>query len=631
VKPQRVLCYLVFGAASSAAAWAVKPHILVDDAAISFRYAKRFGQGLGLTYNDHERVMGFSNPLYTLILAGGSALGVDLETAAMGLAFLFYVATILLSVYLAERLSDLLGAVLTGLLLLGNGFFASQALSGMETSLATSLGLLFVAMLFHGKPLWAGVVLGLAVINKLDAGLLALALLFAWVTVHHTLPWAVAGTAVAVFTPWVVFALLYYGAVIPNSLHAKAWIHSRTFPFDRWWIADLFRLDISRGGLLLGAALLPACYRGLDPRGRLVSLVLLGWFLLHATAYSLLNLGDYYPWYLTALFPSITVLAGAFAARLVGGLPSRAARIAISLVLLAAVARWGLPLRQFLGPSAIKPWEAFDSDRRLAGIFIDQFGDKNEVVASAFGWVAYEVDNPFDDGSGLNSKTMIAPDYVVLHGPPPLDRGFTVPRLDHPEAVPLATFNLASDLYPGHTWFSVFGRPGSRIARSGRRFLQYRLFQLERDGPARGDAEARLEGNDLVAALHRETRYVVVNEGQGVHVVYTPVIAQGPGSPEGLAVAFSLGLDGAVVHRQLAVAGRSAAPVIALLPGSERRRRFTLALSTQAPPEREGAQGLVRWQNAKVIIGSASVDLARMRDAQLRETWQRYNRISPVP
>lgn len=69
---RQVLLYIMFGVASLAAAWVIKPHILVDDAAISFRYAKRFGQGLGLSYNDHERVMGFSNPLYTLILAGFS-------------------------------------------------------------------------------------------------------------------------------------------------------------------------------------------------------------------------------------------------------------------------------------------------------------------------------------------------------------------------------------------------------------------------------------------------------------------------------------------------------------------------------------------------------------------------------
>lgn len=626
----RVLLYAAFGAASLAAAAAHRPHILVDDAAISFRYARRLAHGLGLTYNDHERVMGFSNPLYTLILAGGSALGLDLETAALAFGMFCYAATVVLAVYLAERLSGLLGGLLTGLLLLGNAFLASQALSGMEASLATALGLLFAAMLLHGQPWAAGVLLGLAVVNKLDAGLLALAFAVAWLGVHRTIPWATAGIAAAVVAPWAVFAWLYYGAVIPNSLHAKAWIHSQTFPFDRGWLVDLFRRDIAHVALLAGAALLPACYRDLDARQRLVSLVLLGWFLLHAAAYSLVNLGDYYPWYLTALFPSITVLAGALAARAVGRLPPGLVRAAVAVALLAGVFAWGHPLRPFRSPNPIKPWEAFDSDRRLAGIFIDQYGDRSEVVASAFGWVAYEIDNPFDDGSGLNSRTMLAPDYMVLHGPPPLYTGSTVPRLDHPEAVPLATFNLASDLFPGHTWFTVFGRSGSRIARSGRRFLQYRLFQLAPDGPAPADAEVRLEGNDLVAALGREARYAVVNDSQVAHFVYTPVIAQGPGSPADSPVTFSIAVDGKLVHRRPALAEQPSEPVTVLLSGSDQRRGFTLSLSAHPSPGSAGPAG-VRWRNAKVIVGTASVDLARVRDRHLRRAWQRYNRVPLGP
>ena len=47
-----------------------EPPALYDDAAIGFRYSERLVDGHGLTYNDHERVMGFSNPLWTVLLAG---------------------------------------------------------------------------------------------------------------------------------------------------------------------------------------------------------------------------------------------------------------------------------------------------------------------------------------------------------------------------------------------------------------------------------------------------------------------------------------------------------------------------------------------------------------------------------
>jgi hypothetical protein len=44
------------------------PHIS-DDAYISFRYADRLASGQGLTFNPDERVEGYSNPLWTLLIS----------------------------------------------------------------------------------------------------------------------------------------------------------------------------------------------------------------------------------------------------------------------------------------------------------------------------------------------------------------------------------------------------------------------------------------------------------------------------------------------------------------------------------------------------------------------------------
>ena len=53
-----------------------------DDALISLRYAERFVQGLGLTWNDGERVEGYSNLAWVLATAALHALGMDLISAA---------------------------------------------------------------------------------------------------------------------------------------------------------------------------------------------------------------------------------------------------------------------------------------------------------------------------------------------------------------------------------------------------------------------------------------------------------------------------------------------------------------------------------------------------------------------
>ncbi len=51
----------------------------VDDSFISYRYARNLTRGLGLVYNEGEHVEGYTNFLFTMILAGGIELGLDPE------------------------------------------------------------------------------------------------------------------------------------------------------------------------------------------------------------------------------------------------------------------------------------------------------------------------------------------------------------------------------------------------------------------------------------------------------------------------------------------------------------------------------------------------------------------------
>ena len=58
-----------------AESWSPKPQI--DDAYISYRYAANLVEGRGLVYNPGEYVEGFTNLLWTLLVAGGLALGFE--------------------------------------------------------------------------------------------------------------------------------------------------------------------------------------------------------------------------------------------------------------------------------------------------------------------------------------------------------------------------------------------------------------------------------------------------------------------------------------------------------------------------------------------------------------------------
>ena len=118
-------------------------------------------------------MLGASNPLYTLILAGLDLVGLDPESAARVFGVVAFVGIALLAFDLAERLSNPVGGLVAALALSTDTHFRDMALSGMESGLAALLGLGAIAALLRRRDVLAGVLLGLAIWNKLDAGLLA--------------------------------------------------------------------------------------------------------------------------------------------------------------------------------------------------------------------------------------------------------------------------------------------------------------------------------------------------------------------------------------------------------------------------------------------------------------------------
>ncbi|MEL6347522.1 MAG: hypothetical protein AAFV53_30710 [Myxococcota bacterium] len=75
--------------------YCVPQPFFIEDAAISFAYSKHLAQGEGLvTYPGGERVEGYSNALWTFLIAGWYALGVPVWTSAKLMGALFGLATL---------------------------------------------------------------------------------------------------------------------------------------------------------------------------------------------------------------------------------------------------------------------------------------------------------------------------------------------------------------------------------------------------------------------------------------------------------------------------------------------------------------------------------------------------------
>ena len=122
-------------------AWAYRALFLgnaVDDAYISFRYLENLATGHGLVYNPGERVEGFSNLLWILLLYPFRLAGMDVVRTSQFLGIGFGAATIVLAVIAARRLFEArswISTVFVAFLPATSGYFAAWSIGGLEGNL----------------------------------------------------------------------------------------------------------------------------------------------------------------------------------------------------------------------------------------------------------------------------------------------------------------------------------------------------------------------------------------------------------------------------------------------------------------------------------------------------------------
>jgi len=206
-----------------------------DDAFISFRYAKNLVDGLGLIFNVGERVEGYTNFLWTLLMAGGIRLGLDPVPFSMVMGGLSFLVTIglfgLLSVRMGKEIPGSHGLVipLTAVALLLHREMQVYATSGLETSMLTafvSAGFLLLALGRHPlTALYAGLCLIAAVMTRPDAMIFYVAAL-PFVALHKERRWSrtlwYLAPLVAIYLPYWLWRYSYYGYMFPNTYYAKS-------------------------------------------------------------------------------------------------------------------------------------------------------------------------------------------------------------------------------------------------------------------------------------------------------------------------------------------------------------------------------------------------------------------------
>jgi arabinofuranosyltransferase len=201
---------------------------LCDDAFISFRAAWNLVHGYGLVSNPVERVQGFTNPLWTLLIAALlRVLPVDIYWLGVGAGL---ICTAALAIVLVRRAS-LWSAALSVILLSVSSSFAAFSTSGLENSLAHLLLAAFCleSLRAEPRPLRSWLLAGLIGQNRLDhlllvAPVLLLALLRFVRTQPRPKPRVFVRPALFGLAPllaWLAFATFYYGFPLPNTGYAK--------------------------------------------------------------------------------------------------------------------------------------------------------------------------------------------------------------------------------------------------------------------------------------------------------------------------------------------------------------------------------------------------------------------------
>lgn len=385
-----------------------------DDAYITYRYAQNLADGAGFVYNPGERVMGTTTPLLTLILAVLAKAGVPIPDASAGIGVVSAALVLTIVVVWLFRLTgSTVAALLGGLLILSLPKFVLFAVSGMETSLYVLAIISSFALYDYGRLSAAAVVAAMAALVRLDGLAVGGALLLHFAASRRRLPpLRVLAAYVLPLLPWFIFAWLYFGSVLPQSMLAK---HQHVMTASRWWMLAFCAGPeaLPFWPLALAGFLPPLVRRTATPAG-LHALAI--WTAVYIAAYSVYRI-DLYLWYLSPLAAALAFLAAVGVARIFrlgeatervprAGLRWNAAGCALVMAPLLIVGGW----QTADAVKAMVGWtDTVERARADAAAQIRREGQPGDVIATgAIGIVGWTTRAPVFDTMALVTPAAVA-------------------------------------------------------------------------------------------------------------------------------------------------------------------------------------------------------------------------------
>jgi hypothetical protein len=299
---------------------------LFDDAMISMKYARNLYEGHGLVWNPGEYVEGYTNPLWTVILAGFHGLGLPESKICLAI-MLFCLGLAWLAIRSVERITRRIsadeGAVLLALWLTATGFgFLYWTLHGMEVGFITLLLLLSMEIVLQLKDEFSVgrwlllLLISLAVLLTRMDTLIPMVVIAGWSLLYMRGwgRWLVAAgiglMCVAALGGLYLFRVEYYGETFPNTYYLKLTGVSKTEIISRG--VKRFAGDLLVKGLII--SLIPILFAGIKriytQAGTMLAALLVG----SIFAYSMYVGGDAWEYYLfpnryiSTIFPFFCIL-----------------------------------------------------------------------------------------------------------------------------------------------------------------------------------------------------------------------------------------------------------------------------------------------------------------------------------
>ena len=396
----------------------------VDDAYISYRYANNFADGLGLVFNRGERVEGYTNLLWVLLVSLGVKLGFVADRFGYGLAMASSIGLLVATWVYAKTLLPANRewlAPLAPLILLASNAFAMWSTSGLESPLFALLAVCGFIATHKGRRDLVVLCCILAVLTRPDGVLLAAILLGIPLLQAlfrqrlRVLRWeywrdcVICAAALGVLTLWRFY---YYGEVVPNTFYAKVGGVPMAAGFTYIWE---FLLD---GAIFLVP---PFIIAAVYARGLLLEALFFALVLVYCIAVT----GDVFP-FSRFFLPVIPLLAGTATLGIAAAAPRSRILAAFCVLCTVGSAVWyvygptmgrynlQLDFKQSTLLSPAKRAQA-KSSRNVSSLemvrnnvsYLKTQLDPDAVVAAlAIGRLGYLVENPVLDVLGLTDKTI---------------------------------------------------------------------------------------------------------------------------------------------------------------------------------------------------------------------------------